>query len=143
MRWFGGACVGLAALTPSVASAGFYSGDQLYEVCTAEHGDRGYVDRTYECIAYVTGAVDAFNATREAARQKSCIPGDVTIKRLRDVTVDYLRARPDERDQSAAKAVFAATRKEWPCGKAASGKPVPVKRGAAKPSATKRGRVRS
>jgi hypothetical protein len=129
MRWLGAACVVAAAMMPSVASAGFYSGDQLYEVCTAGRGDRGYVDRTYECIAYVTGAVDAFNATREAARQKSCIPGDVTIKRLRDVTVDYLREHPGERDQSAAKAVFAATREEWPC-KAGSSKPVPVKRGA-------------
>ena len=102
-------------LVPVAAEAGFYSGDELYDSCTAEHSDKGYFEKTYECVAYISGAVDAFNTTREANNLKSCIPADVTIARLRDVTVDHLRRNPVDRKGSASKMVFAATRKAWPC----------------------------
>jgi hypothetical protein len=99
------------------ADAGFYSGNELLEVCTTERGDTAYFEKTYECIGYIAGAVDAFNTTREANKLRSCIPGDVTISRLKDVTIDFLRANPIDRHASASKLVFAATRKEWPCSK--------------------------
>ena len=50
---------------PVAAEAGFYTGDALYAICTTERGSKDYVEKTYECIAYITGAVDAFNTTRK------------------------------------------------------------------------------
>lgn len=97
--------------------AGFYSGKELFNVCSTDREDPTYFEKTYECVAYVSGAVDAFNTTREANGLKSCIPAKVMINQLKDVTVDYLRANPASRKKSASVAVFAATRTEWPCAK--------------------------
>lgn len=112
------ACIAAAAplgLIPVAADAGFYTGNDLYEVCTVEKGEKEYLERSYECIAYITGAVDAFNTTREASKLKSCIPGGVTISQLKDVTVAYLRDNPETRNMSASGLVLAATRKAWSC----------------------------
>lgn len=112
-RWW---VAGLAAIGWSAAaSAGFYSGDELQRLCSVPRGAADYVDKSYECIAYVTGAVDAYNATREADHLDSCIPAEVTIAQLRETTLDYLRDHPEAGQVSAAKAVFAATRQAWPC----------------------------
>ncbi len=100
---------------PIAAQAGFYSGDALYAVCTADKDGKDYFEKSYECVGYISGAVDAFNTTREANKLKSCIPGDVTINQLRVATVDYLGKNPIDRQQSASSQVFAAIRKAWPC----------------------------
>jgi len=117
-RWVGVVSLALAVLVPSAARAGFYSGDELYKICTTPRTDRDYVERSYECIAYVTGAVDAFNAAQAADKPSICVPPDVTIRQLREVTMDYLRVHPGE--GSAAQSVFAAMRQQWPCSTAAS-----------------------
>jgi len=121
------ACLALfaaAGFHAPAAQAAFYTGDDIYKVCTAERTSRDYVEKTYECIAYVTGAVDAFNTAREDAKLKRCIPADVTIDRLRMTTVDYLRDNPDARGGSAARLVLAATRKAWPCEEPKTVRPV-------------------
>lgn len=105
------------ALWPVAADAGFYTGKELSRICATERSSSDYIEKSYECIAYITGAVDAFNTTREANRLKSCIPAAVTISRLRDVTVEYLRENPDDLDLSASRLVFSATRKAWPCSR--------------------------
>lgn len=99
------------------ADASFYTGKELYEVCTIDRASKTYVEKTYECVAYITGAVDAFNTTREVNKLKSCIPANVTINRLKEVTVDFLRENSADRNASASALVFAATRKAWPCTK--------------------------
>ncbi|MFC3441705.1 Rap1a/Tai family immunity protein [Sphingobium rhizovicinum] len=104
-----------SALAPATAHAGFYSGDDLYAVCTADKEGKDYFEKSYECLGYISGAVDAFNTTREANKLKSCIPGDVTINQLRNTTVAYLSKNPIDRKKSASSQVFAATRKAWPC----------------------------
>ncbi|WP_232494775.1 Rap1a/Tai family immunity protein [Novosphingobium kaempferiae] len=103
------------ALLPVAAYASFYSGDELYKVCTAQRGSTTYVENTYECIAYITGTIDAFNTIRRTNKLKSCIPEDVTIAQLRKATVTYLADNPKTRNAPASELVFAATRKEWPC----------------------------
>jgi hypothetical protein len=105
----------VTALLPTAAHAGFYSGDQLYAVCTADKEGKDYFEKSYECVGYISGAVDAFNTTREANHLKSCIPGGVTINELRTTTVNYLSRNPIDRKKSASSQVFAATRKAWPC----------------------------
>lgn len=112
------ACLAMAtplALLPASADASFYSGDELYKVCTAQRGSATYVENTYECIAYITGTIDAFNTIRRTNKLKSCIPEDVTIAQLRKATVTYLTDNPKVRDAPASELVFAATRKAWPC----------------------------
>lgn len=108
--WF----VALAAF-PGAARAGFYSGKDLLAACAVEKGDPAYFERNYECVAYVAGAVDAFNTTRAANGLKSCLPPKVTIRQLRDVTVDYLRDNAKKQSAPASTLVFSATRKAWPC----------------------------
>ncbi|RZJ78305.1 MAG: hypothetical protein EOO47_14220, partial [Flavobacterium sp.] len=46
----------------------------LEELAGAFEDSKTYVENTYECVAYITGAVDAFNTTREVNKLKSCIP---------------------------------------------------------------------
>jgi len=116
-RCLGG--VAMLGLFSGPASAGFYSGNDLYDICTVDRESKSYIEKTYECVAYITGAVDAFNTTREANKLKSCIPSGVTINQLKDVTVDYLRNNPIDRNGSASGQVFAATRKAWPCKESA------------------------
>lgn len=125
------AALAICALFPVAAHAGFYSGDELQAVCTADKGNKDYFEKSYECVGYISGAVDAFNTTRETNKLKSCIPGDVTINRLRTVTVNYLGKNPIDRKKSASSQVFAATRKAWPCpaaSKASAKKAVRKKR---------------
>lgn len=109
--------IGALNLWPGTAEAGFYSGNDLYDSCTVERGRPEFFEKSYECVAYIGGAVDAFNTTREANRLKSCIPAGVTLAKLQDVTVAYLRDHPAERKKSASNLVFSATRAAWPCGK--------------------------
>lgn len=117
----------LAAI-PTPAQAGFYSGNALLEACSVEQGTPNYFERNYECVAYIAGAVDAFNTTREANGLKSCIPGGTTMGDLRTVTVDYLEDHRKERTKSASQIVFTATRAEWPCKKLAANKAAPKKK---------------
>lgn len=109
------ASVAAFGLFSGPANAGFYSGSQLYEVCTAKRSSKAYIENMYECVAYIAGAVDAFNTTREATKLKRCIPADVTVSKLKDVTVKYMRDRPADHGKSASALVLAATRKAWPC----------------------------
>jgi hypothetical protein len=97
------------------AEAGFYSGEDLFRACTVERGQKNYVERTYECIAYVSGVVDAMNTAREADKQKRCIPPEVTIGDLKRVSVDYLGRDGVDRSVSGSRLVMAAVGKEWPC----------------------------
>lgn len=117
MRFLVLAALAIGALAPGAAQAGFYSGDELYAVCTTDKADKAFFEKSYECIGYISGAVDAFNTTREANRLKSCIPGDVTINQLRGAAVDYMGKNPIDRKKSASSQIFAATRKAWPCAK--------------------------
>jgi hypothetical protein len=122
------ACVFLIAplgLFPVAANASFYTGDDLYAACMTERGSNTYVEKSYECIAYITGAVDAFNTTRKTNKLDSCLPADVTIGQLKEVTMDYLARNPNDRKGSASEQVFKATRKAWPC--ASSTKSAPQK----------------
>lgn len=109
-----------AIALPTLARAGFYSGEELYAVCNADKGDKAFFEKSYECIGYISGAVDAFNTTRENLGLKSCIPASVTISELRTATVRYLGRNPKDRAGSASSQVFAAMRKAWPCPAAKS-----------------------
>jgi len=111
--------IAMPGFFPAPAQAGFYSGNELFDICSTERNNPDYFEKTYECVGYISGAVDAFNTTRKVNNLKSCIPAGVTINQLKAVTVDYLRANPRDRDRasSASELVFAATRKAWPCKK--------------------------
>lgn len=123
--WHRAAILAAATLLPTAANAGFYSGDELYAACTADRNGKDYFERSYECLGYISGAVDAFNTTREANNLKSCLPRGVTINELRTTTVNYLSKNPIDRQKSASSQVFAATRKAWPC---ATPKKAPTKK---------------
>jgi hypothetical protein len=118
----------MAGMMASPVQAGFYSGNDLLEACATGRESSAYFEKSYECVAYVAGAVDAFNTTREINKLKSCIPSGVTIGQLRTVTVDYLRANPNNLNGAASGLIFSATRKAWPCKMKAASKARRTKR---------------
>ncbi len=113
--WLGLAMIGGIGALVAPASAAFYSGDDLLAACETGKDSPNYFEKNYECVAYVAGAVDAFNTTREVNKLKSCLPPKVTMGDLREATVTYLRNNPKDRKGAASAMVFAATRKAWPC----------------------------
>ena len=63
-------------------SSGFFSGNDLYDKCTAE---------SLVCAAYVAGMADAFVHDGTV-----CLP-QVSTRQLVDVVMAYLRAHPESR----------------------------------------------
>lgn len=104
-------------------SAGFFSGNDLYEICR----DNGA--RTANCIHYVTGAVDQLlllkqtpthdgKSTVLTASGPQCgfyLPDGVTNSQLTDVVVKYLSDHPETRQWDASMLVWNAIHDAFPC----------------------------
>ena len=82
-----------------VFSPGFYSGNELYELCNTNRS---------ACLYYVTGSVDA---TDEAI----CISSEVSNVQLRDVVTKHLTDNPQERHNPAWFIVRSSLAKNFPC----------------------------
>ena len=115
IAFFNTAIFAVLVFCPVSAGASFYSGNELLGLCTTERASTTYFEKTYECVAYISGTVDTFNSSPDLDKRKFCIPGNVTISQLKETTVEFLRANPENRDSSASAFVFSATVKAWPC----------------------------
>ena len=83
-------------------STGFFSGNDLYDNCTAQ---------SVACPAYVAGMADALVHDGTV-----CLPqNNVSTKQLVDVVMAYLRAHPERRIYSAASIGDAAFTQAFPC----------------------------
>jgi hypothetical protein len=86
----------------SQESRGFFTGNDLYDKCTAE---------SVVCAAYVAGMADALSHDGTV-----CLPqNNVTTRQLVDVVVAYLRAHPEMRNYSAASIGDVAFTQAFPC----------------------------
>jgi tripartite-type tricarboxylate transporter receptor subunit TctC len=81
-------------------SSGFFSGNDLYDKCTAE---------SLVCAAYVAGMADALVHDGTV-----CLP-QVSTRQLVDVVMAYLRAHPESRIYSAASIGDVAFTQAFPC----------------------------
>jgi hypothetical protein len=83
-------------------STSFFTGNDLYDKCTAE---------SLICAAYVAGMADAFVHDGTV-----CLPqSNVTTRQLADVVMAYLRAHPEARTYSAASIGDVAFTQAFPC----------------------------
>ena len=69
------------------------------------------------CIAYVTGAVDAYVGTSlvNFGRAYVCVPPQVTNQQITNVAVAFLRAHPELQDMNAALVVIQGVSASYPC----------------------------
>jgi hypothetical protein len=69
------------------------------------------------CIAYVTGAVDAYVGTSlvNFGRAYVCVPPQVTNQQITNVAIVFLRAHPEMQDMNAALVVVQGVSASYPC----------------------------
>ncbi|SFI64553.1 hypothetical protein SAMN04515648_0948 [Phyllobacterium sp. CL33Tsu] len=97
--------VAAMVVATSSAQAGFYTGNEMLEMCEAK---RGTVDRAI-CNGFITGVADSMDAIRAwLGIKRQCVPGRVTTGQLVDLLKDYLEKHPAVRhDDAGAIAVLA------------------------------------
>jgi hypothetical protein len=106
----------------SGARAGFFTGNELYAICTsANNSDRS------ECLGYVVGIADAgaYNPIvskgyytgwgSSIGQARWCLPEGVVVTQIRDVVLNYLRDKPQFRNSGAAGLAAFALETAWPC----------------------------
>jgi hypothetical protein len=85
----------------------FFTGNDLLAFCNPAISDG--------CRGYVAGISDAMANTSPVAGHTACIPKDVALEQLTDVTIAYLRSHANMRHYSAASQVAAAISEGFPC----------------------------
>jgi Rap1a immunity proteins len=91
------------------AAAGFYTGNNLLELCQ----DR---DRVSACMTYIAGITDVLFANNFKNR-RACPQSlnEITIAQVRDITVQWLQRNPQLRQYSSAPLVAQALEESFPC----------------------------
>lgn len=92
--------------------AGFHTGSQILSYC--ESGD--HAERLL-CASYLGGIADATDLLAGAGLMPKliCMPGDISMDRLREVFSEYANANPEELDEVASATVIAAFLGAYPC----------------------------
>ncbi|MFN0191861.1 MAG: Rap1a/Tai family immunity protein [Aestuariivirga sp.] len=97
----------VGSVTPSGA-AYYWTGNDLFEECEKE---------SVGCYGYLFGINDIGSIETGIFRSEValCIPKSVTGKQMRDVVMQRLTSRPQDRNDPAAYIVVASFREAWPC----------------------------
>lgn len=96
-------------MVPCVASANFWTGNDLYTKLSSSEG----VERIHG-YGYVTGAFDV------ASYIWFCPPtgGGITVGQISDIAKNWLANNPHRRNEAAEKLLREAYSQVWPCPKA-------------------------
>ncbi len=94
------------AFVPTVASAEFFSGNDLYR----RMNSTDYMERA-QAMGYIQGAFDAGQHWRHCAPDSA----GVTAGQVNDIVKQYLERNPALRNQAADLLVVDALKKIWPC----------------------------
>jgi hypothetical protein len=98
------ACALFAVST--LAHADFKSGNSLYSDMNSDD------NTTYVFVlGYVAGVADALNGV------VVCMPANVTIRQVRDISYRYLRDNPEQRNDDASILIARALKPPFPCKK--------------------------
>lgn len=110
MRWWVSLFAVLWALP---ASAQFYSGNKLWEVCS----EKGAAFNFGVCSGYVLGVYDSIMSpiSQRSVLARICEPDQLQAGQLRDIVINYLQARPEERHMQASVIVMNALARAYPC----------------------------
>lgn len=113
-----GPLFGAALLLAAVpCSAGFRTGNELLEKCTAG-GEGGHSDIDFAyCLGYLGGVADAKERVLVFWIKKGdlCIPAGTTADQLRHVFLRWMNQSPELWHLDAGGLVTAAFRQAWPC----------------------------
>jgi hypothetical protein len=106
---------GLVLCASEPASAGFVSGNDLWEECSSSgREDTDYMNRA-ECRGYVKGIADViFNETMVNG-YIACVSAGVNVGQLVDIVTIFLRERPAIRHYAASGLVANALSEAFPC----------------------------
>jgi hypothetical protein len=96
---------------PTIASAEFLSGNDLYQNLRSE----SLTERAYG-LGYLAGVADAGQSGSH------CIPSTVTLGQIEDMSMNYLRKNPEIRNLSADILVGMMLLERWPCKNKQKGK---------------------
>lgn len=100
----------ILALVPTMAHAGFLTGNELYSrMNSTDTSERIYA------LGYLVGVYDASEAVDH------CSSGGVTAGQIRDVVKQYMDNNPSIRHFMADILVRVALGKAWPCAKKGKG----------------------
>ena len=94
----------------STAYAQFWDGTKLIQALENNmRGDASFEDGT--ATGYVMGVADT------AADFSVCPPSNVSVKQVKRVVFNYLKAHPEKWNEPANFPVLDALRETWPCAK--------------------------
>jgi hypothetical protein len=106
--------VGIVALSlvliAGSAQPAFLDGNALYEFCTSSNDLE-----QMQCLGYVMATADYVNLLRLYNHQPQCIPAEPSGRQVVDVVLNYLRARPQDRNLDGVFLVGAALSNAWGC----------------------------
>jgi hypothetical protein len=87
----------------------FYTGNQLFRYCE---------QKSESCLDYIAGVVDTIMVANVVTQTRMiCISGNIELGQAVDITMNYLRAHPEQRQHNAASMAFVALRNAFPCDK--------------------------
>src|SRR6185312_13320703 len=115
----GVATLGLAvSAAKSVAASDleYFTGQTLYEQCSARAGEPNYAAYSQRCAGYVLGVSDAQQARQGAGGPgRVCLPATATATQVVATVSAYLTAHPEKRPLAAKDLVIEALAATYPC----------------------------
>jgi Rap1a immunity proteins len=84
-------------------------GNKLLSICTRAQ------NALAPCDGYINGVADGAMAIAAEGKPQLCIPQATTGVQMRETTVKWLRAHPDEGKRQAGELVVRALREAYPC----------------------------
>ena len=101
----------LALLGAINCARAFYTGNELYDTCSAKESQTaGFYGKSGYCNGFIDGVFAATTPTISF-----CGWSGVTSRQLRDVVIQYLNTHPAERHQLANDLVVRALKQAFPC----------------------------
>lgn len=97
-------------ITCTPASSGFFSSTKLMQLLEEDMRGASSFDAAAG-TGYVIGVFDVVDGIL------ACSPDDVTVKQVKQVVFNYMKAHPEKWSNSADSSVVAALQSAWPCRK--------------------------
>lgn len=117
-RYAAAAALLSAPVHAPAAEDNFGTGNTFYASCSAGRESA----RWQFCWGYVRGIAEGTMASTPKERRTFCAPADVNVEQMVDITIDYMRRHPIERNEPTSFLVDFALTEAFPCPQNKSGK---------------------
>jgi hypothetical protein len=106
----------LLVCTSVSARAGFFTGNEIYDFCTASPPfARGYILGVADLNDVNFGIIDPSTGKPVVPERYICIPSGAVAQQAMDIARKYLGDHPESRQQSAPKLIYQALLEAWRC----------------------------